>query len=146
MARGGKRLGAGRKCGAVTKRSSATASNLAQSGVLPLEILVTAMRETWTVGEMDKACALARDAAPYFHAKPKDTPVKLQGLTGTLSDKGEAVLTAMANGEISPSQAAELLGALASQARLIEATELEQRITALEQAANMKQHHIGGKP
>lgn len=143
MARGGRRPNAGRKRGAVTKRSAATANKLAESGVLPLEILVTAMRDAWKACDVEAACSLARDAAPYFHAKLKDAPVKLQGLTGTLSDKGEAIVTAMASGEISPGQAAEFLGALASQARLIEATELEQRITALEHAANT--HQNGGR-
>lgn len=134
MARGGKRKGAGRKRGAVTKRSSATANKLVESGVLPLEVLVTSMREAWAAGETELACSLARDAAPYFHAKPKDMPVNLQGLPGSLSDRGEAILSAMARGEISPGQASELLSALATQTKLIEATELEKRITALEQA------------
>lgn len=143
MARGGKRTGAGRKRGAVTKRSSAAANKLSKSGVLPLEILVTAMRTAWTSGETEQACALARDAAPYLHPRmaAKDTPVKLKGLTGTLSEKGEAVLSAMARGEISPGQAGEFLSALASQGRIIETTELERRVSELEQARQM----TGGK-
>jgi hypothetical protein len=145
MARGGKRQGAGRKRGAATKRTSAAANKLSKSGVLPLEILVTAMRDAWKSNDMELACGLARDAAPYFHARvsPKDAPLKLKGVTGTLSEKGEAVLSAMARGEISPGQAGEILSALASQGRIVETTELEKRIAALEQAANTKQN--GGR-
>lgn len=134
MARGGKRPRAGRKRGAVTKRSAAAANKLVQSGALPLEILVESMRTAWTDGEMDKACALARDVAPYFHARvsPKDAPVKLEGLNGTLSEKSEVVLSAMASGEITPEEATRIMQAVVAQARIVEVNELERRVAALE--------------
>jgi hypothetical protein len=64
--------------------------------------------------------------------RPIDGPVAVAGLEGTLSEQGRTILAAMARGEITPSQASELLGALGSQARLVEADELEKRIAALE--------------
>jgi len=132
--RGGKRPRAGRKRGAVTKRSAAAANKLVQFGALPLEILVESMRTAWTAGEMDKACALALDVAPYFHARvsPKDAPVKLKGLTGTLSEKSEAVLSAMASGQITPEEATRIMQTISAQARVVEVDELERRIAALE--------------
>jgi hypothetical protein len=66
--------------------------------------------------------------------RPRDEPVSLTAFEGSLSDQGRAILTAMARGEITPSQVGELLAALSSQARLVEADELEKRIAALEQA------------
>ena len=134
MTRGGKRQGAGRKIGAVTKKSSVVANELSQSGIMPLEILVTSMRTAWTSGDTALACSLARDAAPYMHPRiaPKDTPVNLKKFTGNLTDQGQAVLAAMASGEVSPGQASDVLTALASQARITEITDLEQRVATLE--------------
>jgi hypothetical protein len=66
--------------------------------------------------------------------RPRDEPVSLAAFEGTLSDQGRAILVAMASGDLTPQQAGELLAALGSQARLVEADELERRIAALEQA------------
>jgi hypothetical protein len=62
-------------------------------------------------------------------ALPADAPLPLQGA---------AVLAATAAGDLAPGQGAEILGALASQAKLIEADELERRITAIEQALEQR--------
>jgi hypothetical protein len=54
------------------------AAEAREAGVSPLEVQLTAMREFWqrahTNGEMDmglaeKACAIARDCAPYIHPR-----------------------------------------------------------------------------
>jgi hypothetical protein len=84
----------------------------------------------------DKAAmdmVLARVLPPL---KAQDEPVSLAAFDGPLSDQGRTILAAMASGEITPSQAGELLAALGSQARLVEATELEARIRALESKLN----------
>lgn len=92
MARGGKRQGAGRKPTASALRSRAIADKMADGGVMPLEIIVTAMREDWdkyrdleseAKKDADKlpvalayrksALQAASDAAPYLH--PKLAPV-----------------------------------------------------------------------
>ena len=143
MTRGGKRPGAGRKPGAVTKKSAAAASKLAKYGPLPLEILVISMRNAWAVKNVELACALADKCAPYFHAKisAKDAPVIIAGLAaGKLSERGEAAIAAMGRGELSPSQVADVLATLASQSRLVETTELERRIRAIEERFT----HTGG--
>ena len=51
---------------------------------------------------------------------------------GTLTAQGRAVLSAVAGGELAPSQGAALLGAIGTLARVTELDELAARITALE--------------
>lgn len=50
----------------------------------------------------------------------------------TLSEQGQIIIQSVANGALTPDQGQALLSGLGSQARLIEITELEERITALE--------------
>lgn len=49
-----------------------------------------------------------------------------------LADQGRSVIAVLAAGQIPPGQAASILQALAGVARLVELTELEKRIAALE--------------
>lgn len=51
---------------------------------------------------------------------------------GTLTAQGRAVLSAVAAGELAPSQGAALLGAIGSLARVTEIDEMEARLTLLE--------------
>ena len=64
--------------------------------------------------------------------KATDSPVKLDGVGGTLSDQGAAIISAMGTGKITPDQAAKLLQTIAAQARVVEVDELEKRVSALE--------------
>ena len=65
--RGGKREGAGRKAGVPNKRTAAIQQAVEQSGMTPLEYLLSVMRD---VGEEPRArLAAAQAAAPYVHAK-----------------------------------------------------------------------------
>jgi hypothetical protein len=50
----------------------------------------------------------------------------------TLSEQGQTIIQSIADGTLTPGQGQALLSGLGSQARLIEITELEERITALE--------------
>ena len=52
---------------------------------------------------------------------------------GTLTAKASAVLTAAATGDLAPGQAAQLIAALGTLAKIHEVDELAARITALEQ-------------
>ncbi len=65
--------------------------------------------------------------------KAMDAPVALPAFTGDLSAKGNAILEAVAGSKLTPDEAASLLQALASQARIVEADELARRVTALEE-------------
>ena len=57
---------------------------------------------------------------------------------GTLTAKASAVLSAVAAGELAPSQGAALLGAIGTLARITEIDEMATRITALENAHHAK--------
>lgn len=77
---GGKRPGAGRKKGAATKRTRKTskiAEQAAGAGVLPLQVLLEAMRAHHAAGALDAAAKVAAAAAPYMH--PRLTSVRVGG-------------------------------------------------------------------
>lgn len=83
MPRGGKRPGAGRKKGSQTKRTrktNAIAQQAAGEGVLPLTVLLEAMRSHYAAKNLDRAAELAKDAAPYVH--PKRASVTVDGKVG----------------------------------------------------------------
>jgi hypothetical protein len=76
---GGWRPGAGRPKGSrapqkKTCKTNALALQAAAAGVLPLEVLLRAMRQAWAAGDLDQACVYAAQAAPYCH--PKIAPVR----------------------------------------------------------------------
>ena len=64
----------------------------------------------------------------------KEDSVHIEGLTKDLNlvEQGGLVLEAIASGEITPGQGAKIMHAIASQARILEVNELEERIAALE--------------
>lgn len=65
--------------------------------------------------------------------KPIEQAVELQlPADGTLTAQGRAVLSAVAGGDLAPSQGAALLGAIGTLARVTEIDELTARIAALE--------------
>lgn len=57
---------------------------------------------------------------------------------GTLTAKAAAVLSAAAAGELAPTQAAQLITALGTLAKITEIDELAARITSLEEKQNVK--------
>jgi hypothetical protein len=67
MARGGKREGAGRKPGAITKRSREIAESLTASGDTPLEYMLRVMRDPHA--DEKRRDSMAQSAAPYIHPK-----------------------------------------------------------------------------
>lgn len=69
MAHGGKRVGAGRKAGAATRKTREIADRAAEDGITPLEVMLGAMREAWEAGDKAAAANFAKDAAPYMHAR-----------------------------------------------------------------------------
>lgn len=67
MSRGGARPGAGRKTGAVTKKTREVAERAIAEGLTPLDYMLQILRdETREDGERFEA---AKQAAPYVHAK-----------------------------------------------------------------------------
>jgi hypothetical protein len=90
MTHGGKRPGAGRKKGTPNKASAARESKAQASGETPADVLLGAMREFWRLAKkstnarkqseyLRAAAAVARDAAPYFHARRVSTAMQPNG-------------------------------------------------------------------
>lgn len=69
MPRGGKRQGAGRKKGSVTKRTREIAERALAENISPLEVMLVAMRKALDANNLDAAARYAKDAAPYCHAR-----------------------------------------------------------------------------
>jgi hypothetical protein len=73
MARGGKRPGAGRKPGSLTKKTRDIAEAAAAAGETPLEFLLRIMRDETQEPDVRRAMAVA--AAPYCHSRLASTQV-----------------------------------------------------------------------
>ncbi len=67
MARGGKRDGAGRPPGAVTTRTREMADQAAKEGLMPLEYMLSVLRNGDET--MENRCWAAEKAAPYVHPR-----------------------------------------------------------------------------
>jgi polyhydroxyalkanoate synthesis regulator phasin len=74
---------------------------------------------------LDRLCAPLR---------PTDRHITILGFDGCtgLSAKGELILENVAEGKVTPTEAANLMSAISSQARIIAVDELEQRVSELE--------------
>lgn len=87
--RGGPRKGAGRPKGAATTRTRKVADRESRNGLTPLEVMLKAMRVHANKKDWDAAASIAKDAAPYMHAKlasvqhsgPKGGPIQTVDLT-----------------------------------------------------------------
>jgi hypothetical protein len=140
--KGGARPGAGRKPGSANRRTREIADRAAAEGITPLELMLGIMRQG-TPQDADAATQLAyaslrfeaaKAAAPYIHPRlaQRDGAIRLAPLGETLTDQGRAVMSALIAGELTPDQASRVMATLAAQARIIEVSDLEQRISALE--------------
>jgi hypothetical protein len=76
--RGGRRPGAGRKLGSLTKKTREIAEQAAALGIMPLEVQLQTMRALWAeanegntlnLEKAERAAAIAKDAAPYIHPR-----------------------------------------------------------------------------
>ena len=82
-------------------------------------------------GDISAATSLLNRCVPVL--KPETLTVNLP-VSESLSEQGSEVLNAIMTGKIAPDIGVQLLTALASQSKIIEFTELEARLTALEVA------------
>jgi hypothetical protein len=79
--RGDKRPpGAGRRRGSRNKRNLEIERRVAATGKTPLEVMLEAMRSYYEAGDIDKAVAFAKDAAPYVH--PRMASIDVGGKPG----------------------------------------------------------------
>lgn len=86
--RGGKREGAGRKIGSVTKRTREIAEKAAGEGITPLEYLLGIVRDT--VAEPSARMQAAIAAAPYVH--PRLSAVAHSGPNGGPMEHSHTIL------------------------------------------------------
>ena len=70
--------------------------------------------------------------------RPVELPTPMDLPKGNLAHQAHAVVQAVADGDIAPSQAAQIITALGGVAKIIEATDLLDRITKLEEKQNAK--------
>ena len=84
-------------------------------------------------GDMQAARLLIERAIPTLRAEEARVTLDLPD-DAPLSEQGAAILRAVADGRITPSQGSAMVQSLAGLARIIEVSELEERIAALEKA------------
>ena len=92
--------------------------------------IIAKMQEQAVAGDVAAARLLMERAVSAV--KPAEEPVELDLGDGTLTEKGHAVLRAISDGEISPSQGAGLMNALAALVSLTEADDIKRRLAELE--------------
>lgn len=138
MSKGGAREGAGRKAGSVNKRNAEVVAAALASGMTPLEYMLEVLRDE--DADAGRRSWAAEKAAPYLHPRPVALePTLTIDLPDTTTADGvgkaiDAVLAAVASGEIAPSQGQGLVALIEARRKAIETEELGARIAALEQA------------
>ena len=83
-------------------------------------------------GDMAAARILLDRVIPSVRSESAAVEIPALAAAETLSDKARVLIDAVAAGQLAPSTAGDLLGALAATAKIIELDELERRIAALE--------------
>lgn len=89
-------------------------------------------------GDTRAAAVILARSLPELRPSDEPIPADLIG-EGTPAQRGRAVADALARGELTPTQATAAMDALATLGKLIESSELEARIAALEAAAKRLQ-------
>lgn len=93
--------------------------------------ILAALVEAAKAGDVTAARVILDRVLPSL--KPNEQPVLLDLAGDTLSAKAAAVLDAVAAGELAPGQAAQLVSALGTMAKIIETDDLAQRVAKLEE-------------
>ena len=88
-------------------------------------------------GDIQAARLILERVLPPVKAIEQPVPIQLPD-GGTLTAKASAVLSAAAAGELAPTQAAQLIAALGTLAKITELDELTARITSLEEKQSVK--------
>ena len=95
--------------------------------------LVSAMIAAAKGGDTQAGRALLVCAVPPLKAAELNVTLPIDGDAG-LADQGKSIIAALAGGILSPSQASQILTALGGLAKLVELSEFERRLAALEGA------------
>ena len=109
-------------------------SELREKLAQDVDAVIRIVREQALAGDQQAIRILLDRVLPSLRPVELPTPLNLQ--EGNLADQARAVVQAVADGDIAPSQAAQIITALGGVAKIIETTDLLDRITKLE-AANV---------
>ena len=93
--------------------------------------ILQSLTDAAIAGDVQAAKVLLERVLPAL--KPAEQVQAVNSPEGTLTDKGRAVLDAVAAGELAPGQGAALLTAIGTLARVADIDELTERIKRLEQ-------------
>jgi ubiquinone biosynthesis protein UbiJ len=108
----------------------ATAEKLRTALIADLPDILKVIVEKAKDGDIAAAKTILERVLPPL--KAVEVPAYLEDLTGSLSQHGQQILQAMAAGSLAPGQAAQLLGAVAAQAKIVEVDDLARRLETLE--------------
>lgn len=113
-------------------KGSGISAQLRQAIEGEAEAIIKAMIEQAKAGDMQAAKALLDRVLPAL--KPESQAIHLPELVaaGTMAEKARAAIDAAGAGAVSPSAASDLVAAIAGLARVVEVTELQQRLDELE--------------
>ena len=113
-------------------KGSGISAQLRQAIEGEAEAIIKAMIEQAKAGDMQAAKALLDRVLPAL--KPESQAIHLPELVaaGTMAEKARAAIEAAGAGAVSPSAASDLVAAIAGLARVVEVTELQQRLDELE--------------
>lgn len=92
--------------------------------------IIAKLVEQAKAGDAASARLLIERVLPPLRAVEMPAPMSLP--QGSLTEKGDAVLAAVADGKIASDQGATLIAALGTLARVVESDDLKRRIEALE--------------
>lgn len=108
----------------------ATAERLRNALVDELPAILKSVVTAAKGGDMQAARTILERVLPPL--KAIEVPAILEAVSGSLTEQGQAVIQAMTQGMIAPGQAQQILGALGVQAKLVETSDLAERIAAIE--------------
>ena len=97
-----------------------------------LPALIDALKTNALAGDMQALKLLLDRLLPVRKASQEPVELPLLADAQTLSGKADAVLCAVASGELAPDIGAQLVNAIGTAARVVEISELLERIEALE--------------
>ena len=115
-------------------KGSGISAKLRQAIEGEAEAIIKAMIEQAKAGDMQAAKALLDRVLPAL--KPESQAIHLPELVAadTMAEKARAAIDAAGAGDVSPSAASDLVAAIAGLARVVETTELQQRLESIERA------------
>ena len=111
-------------------------SELREKLAQDVDAVISIVREQALAGDPQAIRILLDRVLPSL--RPVELPTPMDLPEGNLAHQAQAVVQAVADGDIAPSQAAQIITALGGVAKIIETTDLLDRITKLEEKQNAR--------